>query len=57
MATIRALLGDAAARGPVILRPHRIGELGWLIHRQGLLYNQQFGWDIEFEALIAGIYQ
>ncbi|MDB5561073.1 MAG: MarR family transcriptional regulator [Hyphomicrobiales bacterium] len=44
---------DAA---PVLLRPHRIGELGWLIHRQGLLYNQQFGWNIEFEALIARLY-
>ena len=34
----------------------RLGELGWLIHRQGLIYNEQFGWNIEFEALIAGIY-
>jgi GNAT superfamily N-acetyltransferase len=40
----------------VVLRPHRIGELGWLIHRQGLLYHQQFGWNGEFESLIARIY-
>jgi len=56
MGTIRATLGEANPRGPVILRPHRIGELGWMTHRQGLLYNQQFGWNGEFEALIAGIY-
>ena len=56
MATIRAILGDAMPAAPLILRPHRVGELGWLIHRQGLLYNQQFGWNIEFEALIARIY-
>ena len=56
MRTIRALLGDDLPASPILLRPHRLGELGWLIHRQGLLYNQQFGWNAEFEALIARIY-
>ena len=57
MRTVRRLLGDAALdTGPVVIRSHHIGELGWLIHRQGILYNEQFGWNIEFEALIAGIY-
>lgn len=57
MLTIRAVLGDETLEpGPVVLRPHRVGELGWLIHRQGLLYNQQYGWNGEFEALIARIY-
>ncbi|UYN99346.1 MAG: MarR family transcriptional regulator [Devosia sp.] len=41
---------------PMILRPHRVGELGWLIHRQGLLYHLEQGWTGEFEALIAKIY-
>ena len=41
---------------PIVLRPHRIGELGWLIHRQAVLYNRQFGWNGEFETLIARIY-
>ena len=57
MRTIRTLFGDDVPEAPVVLRPHRIGELGWLIHRQGILYNQQFGWDIGFESLIAGIYR
>ena len=57
MRVVRRLLGDPSlTRGPVIVRGHRLGELGWLTHRQGLVYNQQFGWNIEFEALIAGIY-
>lgn len=57
MRTIRRLLGDdALQRGPVVVRGHRLGELGLLTHRQGLIYNEQFGWNIEFEALIAGIY-
>ena len=56
MRAIRSVLGDSVPRGPLIIRTHRIGEFGWMIHRQGLLYNQQFGWNIDFEALIAGIY-
>lgn len=56
MRTIRSVLGDAVPAAPLVLRPHRIGELGWLIHRQAVLYNQQYGWNGEFEALIARIY-
>jgi len=56
MRAIRSVLGDDVPRGPLIIRTHRIGEFGWMIHRQGLLYNQQFGWNIDFEALIADIY-
>jgi DNA-binding MarR family transcriptional regulator/GNAT superfamily N-acetyltransferase len=56
MTKVRTLLGDGAAAAPLLLRPHRIGELGWLIHRQGLIYPQQYGWNIEFEALSAKIY-
>jgi DNA-binding MarR family transcriptional regulator/GNAT superfamily N-acetyltransferase len=56
MRSIETILDDEVPLGPVVLRPHKLGELGWLIHRQGLVYNEQFGWNIEFEALIAGIY-
>lgn len=56
MNTIAAILAAPPAPGEIILRPHRIGELGWLIHRQGLLYHEEFGWNGEFEALIARIY-
>jgi len=56
MRVIRALLGDELPASPVILRSLRIGDIGWMTHRQGVLYNQQYGWNGEFEALIAGIY-
>lgn len=58
MQRIRRLLRDPdlPAPAPAILRPLRIGDIGWMTHRQGLLYHQQFGWNGEFEALIAGIY-
>jgi DNA-binding MarR family transcriptional regulator/GNAT superfamily N-acetyltransferase len=56
MLTIRRLLGDDLPSAPVVIRPPRIGDIGWLIHRQGVLYHQQFGWNGEFETLIARIY-
>ena len=56
MQSIRGLLGDDMPAAPVLLRPHRLGELGWLIYRQAVLYNQQLGWNGEFETLIAKIY-
>ena len=40
---------------PYALRPHRVGDIGWVIHRQGLLYAQEYGLDPTFEALVAEI--
>lgn len=58
MKTIQLILGDEPAPPvPIILRGPRIGDLGWLTYRNGVLYNQQFGWDGGFEALAAGIYE
>jgi DNA-binding MarR family transcriptional regulator/GNAT superfamily N-acetyltransferase len=58
MKTIQLILGDdPPPPSPIVLRGPRIGDLGWLTYRNGVLYNQQFGWDGGFEALAAGIYE
>ena len=56
MRTIEALLGGApAAKAPYVLRPHQPGDMGWVVHRHGALYAQEYGFDERFEALVARV--
>ena len=55
MGSIERLLLQPILRPTVTLRDHRPGDMGWITHRQAILYNQEYGWNTEYEALIAEI--
>jgi len=56
MGAIEGLLGGRPEpKAPYLLRPSGAGDLGWVVHRHGALYAEEYGWNEQFGALVASI--
>ncbi|WP_426122935.1 bifunctional helix-turn-helix transcriptional regulator/GNAT family N-acetyltransferase [Pararhizobium sp. PWRC1-1] len=56
MASVQTLLsGGKSAAASLTIRPHRIGDMGMVISSQAKAYAETYGWNGEYEALVAEI--
>ena len=56
MRDIRETLSDPEADDrEMSLRPLQVGDVGWIIHRQAVLYHEEYGWDWTYEGLASRI--
>ena len=39
----------------VQFRSLKVGDLGWITHRQAVLYHREYGWDLTYEGLVSQI--
>jgi DNA-binding MarR family transcriptional regulator/GNAT superfamily N-acetyltransferase len=53
MGQIRSLLSEKSPA--YLLRDPQPGDMGWIVHRHGVLYALEYGWDWTLEALVAAI--
>ena len=58
MMTVQRLLSPASvapATRTAVLRDLQPGDMGWVVQQHGEIYAREYGWNTEFEGLVAGI--
>lgn len=58
MGTVQRLLARATEPAPtrtIVLRDPKPGDMGWVVQQHGEIYAHEYGWNSEFEALVASI--
>ena len=53
---VQRMLSPSPEAPRLVIRPHAIGDIGWAIERHGCLYADEYGWNEEFEALVATLF-
>lgn len=51
----RVLQAKPASAQDVQFRSLKVGDLGWITHRQAVLYRREYGWDWTYEGLVSQI--
>jgi DNA-binding MarR family transcriptional regulator/GNAT superfamily N-acetyltransferase len=55
MAVVSTLIGPSRDEPQIDVRGLAAGDLGWVVKRHGEIYFDEYGWNIDFEALVARV--
>lgn len=56
MQDLQHALSPEPGDGTLTIRTYRAGDIGWAIERHARIYTDEFGWNQDFEALVATLF-